>query len=78
MEVVFYSTHCPKCRVIESKLKTAGIEYIENDNVDEMIELGFRSAPLLKVDGKVMDFMAANKWINEVKEANGCDQCAIK
>lgn len=78
MEVVFYSTHCPKCRVIESKLKAAGIEYTENDNVDEMIELGFRSAPLLKVDGKVMDFMAANKWINEVKEANGCDQCAIK
>lgn len=78
MTVTFYSTHCPKCRVIESKLKTAGIEYTEVNDVDEMIRLGFKSAPLLKVDDEVMDFMAANKWINGVKEANGCDQCAIK
>lgn len=78
MTVTFYSTHCPKCRVIESKLKAAGIEYTEINDVDEMIHLGFKSAPLLKVDDEVMDFMAANKWINGVKEANGCDQCAIK
>ena len=78
MEVIFYSTHCPKCRVLESKLKAANVEFTEVDDVDEMIRLGFKSAPLLKVDGEVMDFMAANKWVNGVKEANGCNQCAIK
>ena len=31
--VVFYSTHCPKCNILEKKLKQANIEYTEN-NVD--------------------------------------------
>ncbi len=78
MEVVFYSTHCPKCRVIESKLRAANIEFTEVDDVDEMIAKGFKSAPYLVVDGETMDFMAANKWIGEVRELNGCDQCKIK
>ena len=78
MSVTFYSTRCPKCRVLESKLKAAGIEYTEVNDVDKMITLGFKSAPLLEVDGKVMDFVAANKYLNGVKESNGCDKCEIK
>lgn len=50
MEITFYSTHCPKCKVIESKLKQAGLEYTEVNDVNEMLQLGFRTAPILKVD----------------------------
>ena len=64
MDVTFYSTHCPKCKVLEIKLKQAGISYVENDNVEEMRELGINAAPALKVDDQLLDFSSAIKWIS--------------
>lgn len=66
MHVVLYTTHCPRCKILEKKLQQKGILYAENDNVDEMIAMGFKTAPLLGVDGaKPMDFGEAIKWIKE-------------
>ena len=63
--IILYSTNCPKCKVLEQKLKSKNIEYIEFTDVDKMIEMGFSVMPMLEVDGIVMDFGTANKWINE-------------
>lgn len=67
--VVFYSTHCPKCSVLEKKLKQANIEYAEINDVRTMLAKGMTSAPNLEVDGKLMGFTEAVEWINsqEVK-----------
>lgn len=65
MEVVLYSTHCPKCNVLESKLNQKGINYEEINDVKIMREKGFMSAPNLEVDGVVYDFKEAVKWIGE-------------
>ncbi len=67
--VVFYSTHCPKCSVLEKKLKQANIEYTEINDVGTMLAKGMTSAPNLEVDGKLMGFTEAVEWINsqEVK-----------
>ena len=65
MEVIFYSTHCPKCRVLEAKLQQKGIEYVENNDVDQMLAKGLTSAPALEVDGAVYEFKEANDWIKE-------------
>ena len=66
--IILYTTHCPKCRILEQKLKAKNIEYIEFTDVDKMIKMGFSVMPMLEVDGIVMDFGTANKWINEFKE----------
>lgn len=66
MRVTLYTTHCPKCRVIEKKLAQARVEYIEVSDVQEMTKLGFKSAPMLDVDGKIMDFMDANRWLKNL------------
>lgn len=63
--IILYTTHCPKCRVIETKLTKKGIAFETNDNVDEMIKLGFKFAPILYVDGQYLDFVQANNWINQ-------------
>jgi len=68
MGIVLYSTNCPKCKVLETKLKQKGIEYELNTNQDEMINKGFLSIPVLEVDGNTMDFLQANKWINEQED----------
>lgn len=64
-QIILYSTGCPKCKVLEAKLKQKGIEYEHIDNIDVMTEKGFMSVPMLEVNGNVMDFVTANNWINE-------------
>ena len=59
MKVIFYSTHCPQCMVLEKKLKSKKIEYEEVNDVNLMIKKGFLTSPLLEVDGKVMTFKEA-------------------
>ena len=67
--VVFYSTHCPKCSVLEKKLIQANIEYTEINDVGAMLAKGMTSSPNLEVDGKLMGFTEAVEWITsqEVK-----------
>ena len=65
MKVILCTTHCPKCMVLEKKLKSKNIEYVENTDTNLMIEKGFQTTPMLEVDDSVMDFKTANTWINE-------------
>ena len=40
MKIILYSTHCPRCNVLEKKLKTKNISYEEiNDLKKELKEL---------------------------------------
>lgn len=64
MEIILYSTHCPRCTVLETKLKQKNIEYEECNDIEEMLKLGIQEAPQLKVDGKLMTFSEAVKWVN--------------
>lgn len=66
MDVVLYSTGCPKCKILETKLGQKNIKYSIFDDVDAMIDMGFQSVPLLEVDKKVMNFGEAVKWLNEI------------
>lgn len=64
MKVILYSTHCPQCNVLEKKLNQNHIAYEEVNDVNVMRKKGFLSAPMLEVDGEIMDFKTANNWIN--------------
>jgi glutaredoxin-related protein len=63
--VILWSTHCPRCKVLETKLKQKSIAYEENNDVEQMKDKGFLEAPKLEVSGVVMDFKEAVKWIGE-------------
>jgi glutaredoxin len=65
MKVILYSTNCPKCKVLESKLNAAGIEFELIEDADVMIDKGFMSAPMLEVDGIALDFGKAVDWVKE-------------
>ena len=64
-KIILWSTHCPRCKVLETKLKQKGINYEENNNVEEMTAKGFKEAPKLEVNGVVMGFKEAVDWIKE-------------
>jgi glutaredoxin len=64
-EIILYSTGSPKCKVLEAKLKQKNIQYTEINDMDVMVSKGFLTVPVLQVDGNIIDFTAANKWVNE-------------
>lgn len=70
MEVILYTTHCPRCNVLKAKLDKKRISYNENNSVDEMLALGIQSAPALKVDKDLMDFSSAIKWVDSQEVRN--------
>lgn len=60
-----FSTGCPKCTILKKKLSQKGIEYTEVNDIQQMLGMGLQSVPWLEVDGQMMNFDQANKWINE-------------
>ena len=62
--IKFFSTYCPRCRVLQEKLDSKNIQYITCTDREEMIKLGLVNAPALQLeDGQLLDFGKAIKWI---------------
>ena len=68
MKITLWSTNCPKCNVIKKKLEQKGIKFDLVEDTDKVLEFGklnkVMSAPILVIDDQIMDFKAANDWIN--------------
>ena len=65
MIVTMYSTHCPKCKVLEKKLQQKNIEYNVVTDTLEMGKMGIRSLPVLSVNSELLDFKKAIEWVNK-------------
>ena len=63
--IILYGNGCPKCKVLEQKLKQANIKYSEVSDIDAMISKGFISMPVLEINGKIFKYSDAIKEINE-------------
>ena len=70
MKITLYSNDCPRCRVLEKKLEQKKIDFEVNKSLEDILEIASKvnmsSAPLLEVDGEVMGFEQANKYINSL------------
>lgn len=70
MKIVLYSTDCPRCKVLEKKLRAKGIDFEINKNMDNIMgvaeQYGITSAPLLQVGDSVLTFELANQFINNL------------
>lgn len=64
--VTLYTTNCPKCMVLETKLKEKNVLFETCGDITEMRKLGLLSAPALKVDDKLMTFKEAVDWVNSL------------
>lgn len=63
-QIILYKTPtCPKCKVLKKKLEDKGIEFAENEDIDEMLSMGIMNAPTLSVNGELLDFMSALDWV---------------
>ena len=62
--VKLYTTGCPKCKVLETKLKHKNIDFETITDISVMEQKGFMEAPNLEVDDIVYPFEEAVKWVN--------------
>jgi hypothetical protein len=65
ISIVLYSTGCPKCSILEKKREEKKIPYDTVTDIEEMITLGINEVPVLSVNGDLLPFAKAVKWINE-------------
>ena len=63
--ITLYTTGCPQCTVLEKMLNDKGITYGVVNDEQVMIDMGFTSAPMLTIDGKVYTFKEAMAWLRE-------------
>ena len=64
MEVTLYSTGCPKCKVLGTKLDGKNINYNVVSDINVIISKGINTVPVLEVDNNLMDFKTAVDWVN--------------
>ena len=86
MEVVLYSTNCPKCQVLEKKLAQKIPDFTIVTDKDKVVEVGRKykimSAPILQVGNAFFSFTDANNWLNdqpekEVEFEKECGECKL-
>lgn len=65
ISIVLYSTGCPKCSILKKKLEEKQIPYDTVTDVKEMLALGINEVPVLSVNGELLPFAEAVKWVNE-------------
>lgn len=68
MEIVLYSTGCPKCSVLKKKLDEKNVEYTVETDENKMSKLGITVVPVLSVDGAYLSFTSAVQWLKEYYE----------
>lgn len=64
MQVTLYSTGCPKCKVLVTKLDSKNINYNVVSDINVIISKGINTVPVLEVDNNLMDFKTAVDWVN--------------
>ena len=68
--MILYSTGCPRCKVLEEKLKQKQINFEINNNTEEMFKLNITNVPVLKIEYKLLDFVDAVKYVNSLEVHN--------
>ena len=66
-KIIVYGTGCPQCKVIESLLKKAGLEYEKDTDINHIKEMGFKSMPVVRVGEKAMTYPEAYNYFRSMK-----------
>ena len=79
--ITLFSTNCPKCKILENKLNQKNIDFVVSNDMQEIIDMGFMTAPVLKLnDLYYMNFGDAIKWVNGTSETSvpfNCKSCEV-
>lgn len=70
--MILYTTHCPKCQVLKTKLQEKGFDHKEVTDIEEFTRLGIETVPVLELeDGRLLNFKEAIDYISDLWEQVG-------
>lgn len=69
-KIILYSTHCPKCGVLEKKLQRAELDYEICSDAEKMKERGLTEIPMIEIEGQLYRFSDACSWISSYVREN--------
>ena len=67
MKVKLYTTHCPKCKILEERLNEKKVKYEVIDNIEELQKMNFKSVPNLEIDGKIYNYLDSIRYLKKMK-----------
>jgi glutaredoxin len=62
-KIILYSTGCPNCQVLKAKLEEKNIEFEVCSDTQKIMSTGFRTVPLLEINGEIKTFTEAIMWV---------------
>lgn len=62
-KIILYTTDCPRCKLLERHLDEKKIPYEKSDDIELLLENGFRTVPVLCVNNEFLDFPKALNWV---------------
>ena len=62
--IILYTTHCPKCKVLESKLNKKDIKYNICEDINIIQNKGITALPALEINNEILTFKDAVNWVN--------------
>lgn len=63
--ITMYSTGCPRCKILEEKLRDKNIDFSIVSDEEIMKKKGIDMIPVLELEnGQMLSFGQAVKWIN--------------
>lgn len=69
MDIIMYSTGCPNCKRLESRLKESGLNYTICQDPEILKAKNFSIIPILEIDGEMLAYRPAITWVNQyIKE----------
>jgi glutaredoxin len=65
MKAILYTNNCPKCKILKKNLEQKNIEFEVCEDMASIVAKGFRTVPVLEINGTVMDFNSAILWVQK-------------
>ena len=69
--IIYTVPNCPKCALLKKRAGELGIEYTESQDNNEVINAGFRSAPVLKYLDRFYSYKDALELLKHLGAENG-------
>lgn len=63
--MTLYTNNCPKCKILKQKLDEKGFQYEVSNDMNLLINKGYKTVPILEVDDTYMTYIEAVNWIKE-------------
>lgn len=66
--IKLYSNGCVVCNAVEKKIKDRNLPYVKSGDFEQILKLGFTSAPVVEIDTK---FYTAQQFLQIIDTLGG-------